>query len=132
MPLALHAKVKHGKVSVNFDLSAWCSQNGATAGKLPPQLAALSQALQDHGRSVNIRDVARRAVKKAAAAKIIHTDLEWRHVALLPKFSNDGARFVGLEPILIDFGSTAESGSEQEALDEMNRRLDALEAECSW
>ncbi len=82
--------------------------------------------MQVMGGNIDIIDVARKAVQKCATQKVIHKDLEWRHIALLPVFTDDSSAVLLFEPILIDFEYVAQTNSEQEALDAMNLRLDEM------
>lgn len=133
MPLALHADVSlDGHVTINYDLSAWSCQRGAVAGPLPPKLQSLSQQLQEMGKSVDLADVAMKAIQRAAAQKVVHTDLEWRHIAVLPRFSADGATVEALQPVLLDFGQVDTVASEQEAHLAMTQRLDLMKVGCIW
>lgn len=133
MPLVIHAENNSytRKVTFNFQLSAWFSQAGAAPGALPAHLQALSDTIQQLGAALDPREVARAAIEKAALRRVVHEDLEWRHIALMPVFDKHGA-LDKLEPVLIDFGMVSTLNCADECREAMIIYLNSLVSSCVW
>lgn len=133
-PLVFHAQKdldqETGSFTFPYDLAEWSKQRGAAKGPLPPRAAALSATLATMGAVLDVREVARRAVAKAAQQGVVHADLAWRHIAVMPVFDAAGV-LERLDPALIDFGRVERHVDPAVALERMNRRLDEMEAEGS-
>jgi hypothetical protein len=125
-PFIVHATERDGSpVVFNFDIAEWARQYSAEAGPLPPNIAAFSARLQELGGGQDVRDVARRAIERAANAGVVHKDLAWRHIALMPVFGEqDGEqRVLRLEPALLDFGRVEVGVDPSAALQAMQQEL---------
>ena len=133
VPMVIHAHEDKDtkRVGFNFNLETWSSQVGATGGTLPSQLSALSAAMAAQGSALDPRAVAREAIQKTAIAGVMHTDLAWRHVALMPVINTDGT-LSELIPILIDFGRVELGVEPALAMHRMGQTLEAMIETTVW
>lgn len=67
------------------------------------------------------------ALKNLAQFKIVHSDIEWRHLALMP-YQETGSEW-NVRPIMIDLSDTKKVGAEDEAWDAMKVRFEELKTE---
>jgi hypothetical protein len=128
MPLAIHAQTINNVVFFDFDLNKWFLQDNVIAGELPESMRLLSLQMDEMAIRLGYKDarlVAASACEKAATQMVMHSDLEWRHVALLPVFDSDGI-FSDLNPILIDFDHVEDPIDYVTALTTMQQRLKEL------
>jgi hypothetical protein len=131
LPLAIHAKVNPATNLPYFDfnLERWCADDNVILGDFPACLRQLSEAMQSLASPfADVHSVAVRAIELAAAACVVHDDLEWRHIALLPVIIDGDLQT--FKPILIDFGRvrTVEMAGEARAI--MLERLEEMMEEA--
>jgi hypothetical protein len=63
------------------------------------------------------------AVEYLIERKVVHNDIHWRHVALLPVIDSDSAIVVEMRPLLIDLASAITVDTEQSAREQMHDRV---------
>jgi hypothetical protein len=120
-----------GEFTFKFDLRNWCAVNDVIVGSLPDNLRQLSEDMQAMAPLYKeVREVAIQAVERAALQRVVHEDLEFRHIALLPVLGGDG-RLQSLVPVLIDFGRVRTVATVVEAGEIMLVRLRELLGEDS-
>jgi hypothetical protein len=120
-----------GEFTFKFDLRKWCAVNDVTVGSLPDNLRQLSEDMQAMAPLYKeVREVAIQAVERAALQRVVHEDLEFRHIALLPVLGGD-CRLQSLVPVLIDFGRVRTVATVAEAREIMLVRLRELLGEDS-
>lgn len=131
-PLVFTASIDaQRRVSFASDLARWCCQDGGLPGALPECLEELNQQIRSAFAAwPDARVVAYQALQKLANKRIVHTDIEWRHVALLPVFSNGVV--VRLEPVTIDFAEYHVVDSAAAAMEIMMPKLEKLIAATVW
>lgn len=141
MPLVIHAREAGGGVRFEFDLCKWTAPDTVVADPVPAPLLRINQQL--HAlveRNPQLRDpihVLRLAIENTGTRWISgtgtrngyveHSDLQWRHVALLPICQEHNV--VDLKPILIDFGRVTMHESSEDALSAMRARADQMQRE---
>lgn len=117
MPLVIHARIDPitTQPTFVFDLRHWCLEDNVVVGHFPALLHQLSAEMEVKAREYSdVREVAVAAIEKAALRRVVHDDLAWRHIALMPVVDRDG-RLLRVEPVLIDFGRTRTVDTVQEA-----------------
>jgi hypothetical protein len=120
-----------GGFTFKFDLRNWCAVNDVTVGSLPDNLRQLSEDMQAMAPLYKeVREVAIQAVERAALQRVVHEDLEFRHIALLPILGGD-RRLQSVVPVLIDFGRVRTVATVVEAREIMLARLRELLGEDS-
>ena len=118
---------KSKQVQFIFDAAQWGLQDNVLPGEIPVHLKANAEAIQAVAASANLlnaRFVAQAAVVRIAKKGLLHKDIEWRHVALVPEFDVSGA-VVRLMPGLIDLESVVEADP-AEALAAMTERIEEI------
>lgn len=128
MPFAVLAKVTDGRVWFDFEVRSWSLQDSATAGPTPPSLERLAEQMKNAASSAGLLDarvVADAAVAACAARKVVHTDLAWRHIGLLPVFDTRGS-VSSMQPVLIDFERTEVAPSVDQAQGIMAAKVEQL------
>ena len=92
--------------SFNFDLNYWCFEEGAVyekSDKIEIINENIKSVLTRNKKLNNCYYVAEQAITEMARKGYMHYDLHWRHVGLLPIYSNTVVNeIVDLKPILID------------------------------
>lgn len=73
-------------------------------------------------------NVAENAIKHLASFGLVHEDLEWRHVALMPVF-NSSVEIVEMKPALIDLSSLRPAKEDEDPEAFMLTRLETMKAE---
>jgi hypothetical protein len=125
-PFAIHASEGADKtITFNFNVAEWARQSGANAGQPPASVAAFSTRLAALGSSWSVLGAAQHAIRKSAEAGVVHKDLAWRHIALLPVFDERGD-VQRLEPVLLDFGRVEEGVDREAALAQMHKSLQEM------
>lgn len=105
MPFAYPATEINHTVVFSFDIHKWGSQDGATAGAVPHNMVAQTQRIRQLAAEkglLDVRTAAEQAIRRFAEANVVHEDLAWRHVALLPVFNLAGTEVVDVLPVLLD------------------------------
>lgn len=129
LPFVFYCQVDHEKkeISFNFDLSRWgCEEKVEIEDN--PVLSHWSQLFSNFylQRGFSPRTVAVSAIEKLASAKVVHRDLEWRHVSLLPTVSLEREEVEDMIPVFIDLTTIVEVETKDLAMDEMNMRLSEI------
>lgn len=94
-----HSK-NNGEIFFEFDLRKWgfFSQFDPESDSV---FLLISQTIEELALDLTPKIVAENAINTLIEANLQHDDVEWRHVALLPKFDNE-KQIIGLQSILID------------------------------
>lgn len=77
---------------------------------------------------LDVVTVAENAIKHLASFGLVHEDLEWRHVALMPVF-NSSVEIVEMKPALIDLSSLRPAKEDEDPEAFMLTRLETMKAE---
>ena len=131
-PLVFTASIDAArKVTIETDLSRWCYQPGGAPGDQPPSLHVINEQIREATSMwSDARAVARQALQRVANACIVHEDIEWRHFALLPVFSENDV--IRMEPIMIDYADYLVVDNPATAMQIMTPKLDKLIADAVW
>lgn len=107
MPFAVHAIVDYDdhlhRVYFSFDAARWGLQDKVEPGYIPAMLMEMAAAVKVMAAALNLldpRELALQAVARSAAQGLLHEDLQWWHIALIPQFNEHG-ELVDLLPGLI-------------------------------
>jgi hypothetical protein len=135
MPYALHVKVYDGTPRLISSLNCWTSTDDILDNYKSKEIK-FYQELIDQIEEANdsIQDILRNAVKFVSSKLVCHDDLEWRHVALIPKFaknseaknSEDEIILNGYQATLIDLTRSRIVETAEEARNEMEAKMNNL------
>ena len=119
------------RVTFETDLSCWCYQPGGVPGDLPPSLQVINVQIREASTMwSDARAVARQALQRVANACIVHNDIEWRHFALLPVFSENDV--IRMEPVMIDYADHIVTDNPETAMRIMAPKLEKLIVNAVW
>eukprot|EP01032_Pedospumella_encystans_P013730 gene13730-15793_t len=124
MPYVVLAREINGVVSFNTDFHTWAADDNSTAGPVPSKIfAELSQTAElITALGWNPLRAATTAAARFAQRGILHQDLEWRHIGMLPIFDKQG-NVVDVRPVFVDFDLCQTGVEEGLALQTMQARL---------
>jgi len=127
MPFVVLAREVDGIVAFNTDFYAWSAEDNTTAGPVPVKiLRELSRtAALITAQGWNPQTAAVAAATRIAQRGILHQDLEWRHVGMLPIFDGQG-NVVDVRPVFVDFDQCQTGVEPGLALRTMQERLAVL------
>lgn len=133
MPFVFHCCQRgDGDVVFDFNMSSW-GKGVNLLLKDDHRFEALSEKffifLQNVSNTTTPENALRNAVNRLANACLVHNDLEWRHVALLPIIAIDEAnseQIIDLIPILIDLASVTQVSTVNDAKNLMEARVSEL------
>lgn len=130
MPFVFHCQIDVDKKEIyfHFDLNLWGCEGKEVKIEPNPILSYWSEQFQNVYTQSGFTPavVALRAIHQLASKRMVHKDLEWRHVSLLPVIDRDTNTIMELTPIFIDLTSVCEVETEELALEEMNLRLEEI------
>ena len=78
------------------------------------------------------RKIAQKAIENLAEKRLVHRDIEWRHIALLPVIDEENQVITKLLPIFIDLTSVTEVETVEMAREEMMQRLEEMSEGYNW
>lgn len=129
IPFAFNCQVDEtsSEVSFLFDLHLWGCE-GKVDFENHPVLTYWSGLFQTFYNNMGKtpKMIAQEAIEHLAKERLVHRDLEWRHVALLPVIDKDNQTVTDMVPIFIDLTTVMKVETEQIALDEMMQRLEEI------
>ena len=124
MPYVVLAREINGIVSFITDFHTWVAENASNAGPVPTRILRELTQTADliKAQGWNPLRAAAAAAARFAQRGILHKDLEWRHVGILPIFDVEGD-VVEVRPVFVDFDRCETSVEEGFALQTMQARL---------
>jgi hypothetical protein len=131
MPFAMHVKVCSGELVLVEGLNNWTfSENQEVSGEQIENVAHFRDFVDLVRREErSIPTILQNAVNHLASCNVAHLDIEWRHVALVPIFSKETDKLVGIQEMLIDLTRVEFTSSFEEAMDIMQPMMVTLLSE---
>lgn len=119
-------------ISFNFDIASWCKEGDFVDTEDSDMLNDLTSSITQifKAKGWNPMDVANIAIEDLAKKGMVHDDLEWRHVALMPVLQGD--KCVDLKPIFIDLVRMSAGYTFDEALRKMQKQLQNISIGCNF
>lgn len=133
MPFAMHAKIHSGKLVLVEGLNNWTSSDNHEVSCEETESVAHYWDFVDlvWSERRSIGTILHNAVYFLAKCKVAHLDIELRHVALVPIFSETINKLVGIQDMLIDLTRVEFTLTVEEAMDKMKPRLATLMSDLS-
>ena len=115
-----------------FDIAAWCKEGDFVDAEDSTMLNDFTSSITRiyEAKGWNPMDVANIAIEDLAKKGMVHDDLEWRHVALMPVLKGD--KCVDLKPIFIDLVRMSAGYTYDEALSKMQKQLQEISIGCNF
>ena len=128
MPFVFHCvQGENEELTFNFNLSYWGKHQNSLLEDDGRFISWTSKINAFMGvNDITVSNALIQAVNLLAKKHVVHNDLVWRHVALLPQFSEDGKQVEGMKPILIDLASANYVETESTAMEYMQEGMNEL------
>jgi hypothetical protein len=129
MQYALRVKLVKNKPEIVTSINDWTREEGMDFS-YNLNVSYFKSLLQLVKRKADsMETILDKAIDFLANRKIAHLDIHWRHVALMPTFSDTGNKLTGYQETFIDLTRVKFTESKEEALREMSARVSELKDE---
>jgi hypothetical protein len=127
MPFVFPCVERGDEFVFDFDMSCW-GRDPESSGLNDPRFDEwtakfLTCTIADQSGKFTAQGALNAAVEYLIERKVVHNDIHWRHVALLPVIDSDSAIVVEMRPLLIDLASAITVDTEQSAREQMHDRV---------
>jgi len=131
MPFVFHCIERGGNIVFEFDMSYW--GRGEESSVLDDErFNDWTTKFVDYmaeSEEYTVKKALTNAVDSLSEKKLVHRDIEWRHVALMPMFdssSGNSETVVDMKPVLIDMASVTTVETIESAREQMQDKVNEL------